>query len=399
MKKAYNFFLALFPILSGYGLSPSADFGSLLLLLFGLGCLCLYPSQFKLRFPIGYAPFLVVTVVLSILWSQSIPLRLILFSVNLCLACSFSTYVDLWNYYRKIVLVCCVFFVIQEVSFLLLGSRPSGIFSFVPTIYGDNSSIKIEETILNTRSSSFFLEPSYFAQFLIPYVGICAFSQKVDERKKAILVSIIVLLIRSGIGVILVGFIWLFWFFFGSAKKRAKLLAVVLAIVGIGILSYLGGSLVDYFMLRSEELLTYTGDEQYQSSGFIRFFRGYFVFAEVPTLNKIFGSSPGVVQSTLLNNELFWKVEDHFINGFQTLLFHNGIIGAVLYLHHILLFPIKAKKKSIFVLTICIIVLLFGESFYLCSRLFLITALLYLITREEMTSNHKMISPIYKAGD
>lgn len=392
MKRLYNFFLAFFPILSSYGFSPSVDFGSILLFLLGLGCLFFYPNQFKIRFPIGYSIFVVVTILLSLFWSWSVPLRLILFSINLCFACSFANLDQLWNYYSKVVWICVIFFIIQELCFLFFGSRPSGIVSFLPTIYGDNSNLKIEQIMLNNRSSSLFLEPSYFAQYLVPYLAISIMSMNKYNRRQALIISFILLLIRSGMGVLLLGIIWMIWLLFSEVNNRIKWSIVIGSLVLILILFFSGNSLFSFIISRSGEMMSYGGDEVFQSSGFIRFFRGYFAFADIPFLNKLLGSSPADVNVFLDNNIYFINDPSNFINGLQTMLFYHGLIGAILYIHHLLLFPIRSHNKILLILSISILFLMLGESFYLCSRLFLMIVLMDLIFCREKRRAYAFLS-------
>jgi len=392
MKKAFNLQIALFPILSGYGLSLSLDFGSLLLFIFGVGCIITYPRQFKIKLPIGYSLFFVVAFLLSLAWVRSLPLRLLLFSVNLCFACCYAEKQLLWKLYGTIVWVCIAFFFVQEASFSILGVRPSGILPFLPTVYGGDNAGIINETATGVRSSSFFLEPSYFAQFLIPYVVICLFSSKVDERKKAIIVSFILLLVRSGIGILLLGIIWLLWLLLGNIKASTKVTAFVLIIMTLCALFFADNSISEYFLDRSSELLSYSGEEQYQSSGFIRIFRGYFAFSDLPTLNKLLGTHPSDVQSIFDRSLYFGTESTNFINGMQTLLFYHGIIGTFIYLRHILLLPYNTRNKTLLVLSISIIVLLLLEQFYLSSRLFVMMAFMHLM-REEMKRSRIEISP------
>lgn len=49
-------------------------------------------------------------------------------------------------------------------------------FSFLPTVYGDGTAAYFESHQEVVRQASFFLEPSYFAQFLLPWVIIELFA-------------------------------------------------------------------------------------------------------------------------------------------------------------------------------------------------------------------------------
>jgi len=386
MKKLFNFLIALFPILSGYGFSLSLDFGSLLLFIVGAGCVVVYPKKFKIKFPVGYMAFFVVALLLSLLWARSVPLRLLLYSANLCFACCYADLERLWKYYGIIVWISIGYFLIQEASFYTLGFRPGGLIPFLPTIYGGDTSARIAATAIQERSSSFFLEPSYFAQFLIPYVIISLFSSEKKDTNRAIVVSIVLLLVRSGMGIMLLGIIWLIWFMVSKTKTSTKILISLAAVALFGLLIYTNSSILDYFSSRSGELMSYTGDEQYQSSGFIRFFRGYFAFADLAPLSMLLGANPTDVQNILEHSIFFGADSSNFINGMQTLLFYHGVVGTLLYVRHLFLLPYKSKNNTLLVMSIAVLVLLLGESFYLSSRLFVMTVFMFLI-REGSTVN------------
>lgn len=378
MKKAFNLAIALFPIISGYGFSPSLDFGSLLLFVLGVGCVFVYPHQFKFKFPLGYQAFFIVALLLSLLWARSVPLRLLLFSVNLCLACTYAQWDYLWKYYKATVIISGLFFVFQEGLFYTAGYRPSGLLTILPVIYGNNATM-IEQAASSFRSASFFLEPSYFAQFLLPYVVICLFSSDRKRMKQAIVVSVLLILIRSGIGILALGVIWLLWFLFSNTKLVYKIIVGFGAVGVLAVLAYADSSVFDYFSKRSGEMMSYSGDETYMSSGFIRFFRGYYAFSDMSTLDKLFGTNPSIVHDILEKNIFFGSDESNFINGVQTLLFYHGIVGTLFFLRHVLMYPYKVHNKILLVMSVCIILLMLGESFYLCSRWLMMVVFMQLI--------------------
>lgn len=382
MKKAFNLALALFPIISGYGFSPSLDFGSLLLFFLGVGCVAAYPQKFKIKFPLGYMAFFVVALLLSLLWARSVPLRLLLFSANLCFACCYAKWDYLWKYYQATIIVCGVFFILQEALFYTTGFRPSGLLSILPVIYGNNAAM-VEDAVSSFRSASFFLEPSYFAQYLVPYIIVCLFSTDKKDRKNGLIASVLLLLIRSGMGILALGVIWLLWFLFSKTKTTYKIIVGLAALGVLGILAYTGSSVFDYISGRSVEMLSYSGDERYMSSGFIRFFRGYYAFADMSVFDKLFGANPSVVHDFLNRNIFFGSDESNFLNGAQTLLFYNGIIGTLFFLRHTLLFPYKSHNRTLLVFSVCVILLMLGESFYLCSRWLVMVVFMQLLYQDE----------------
>ena len=142
MKKLYNFMLAFYPILSAYGFSPQADFGVILLFLIGTLCVFIIGPRFRYRFPDGYALFVFCIAFYSI-FAHSIPVRLLLYSVNLCIACNYVDYKLLKNIIL-LVIFCCSFFIIQEIVAFLSNVHLVGIVSFCQLF------MRIEMTLISS---------------------------------------------------------------------------------------------------------------------------------------------------------------------------------------------------------------------------------------------------------
>ena len=386
MVKIYLLTLALYPIISGYGLSPQLDFGVLSVFAVGV-LLALKIGRFKPKLPTGYMLFLIVALAFSIFFAQTIPLRLILYTINLSIACYFVDFKLLNKYYGSIVIFSCVFFLIQEFYAFLFGSNISGILSFIPTIY-EGLGIDIASAKENAeRHSSFFLEPSYFVQFLFPYIVFKLCSTRKTDTWLAIIVSIVILLSRSGNGVVLLLIIWGCWFFMvEKINFKFKIISVIVISIMIILIIRFNDSIYNNILLRSAELLSYGGDERFQSSGFIRFFRGYYAYADIPDINKLFGANPELVWSVVGSNYFFSSSEDRFLNGAQTLLLHHGLFVTILFFRHILFFYWYNKKPETFIIVLCCIWLMLGESYFLCSRMFLTTVLVYSMKRRNTIS-------------
>lgn len=391
LRDLFNFLIVIFPIISGYGFTASLDFGSLLLLFVGSLCFLSSKKPFKISLPKGYNFFFCVTILFSLIFLQSLQLRLILFTINLLFACNFVDPKKIFIYYEKIVWICCAFFILQEFLYNVFSYRISGIIPFLPTIYGDNSDKIIDGIMNSSRSSAFFLEPSYFAQYLFPYVVIKIFSKNRRELQKAILVSLFILISQSGNGILLLILIWGIWFIYSEVKFIIKMIIMLLCVIGFIIISYYNSTIIDTLVSRSIELQSYEGDEQYMSSGFIRFFRGYFLYDELPLMNKIFGTRNEVIADMMATN-IYFIGKEKFLNGIQTLLIHNGLIICLIYVWHILQFCKKNINKSVTVIVICFLFLMLGESYYLSSRSFFVIVILTILT-------HHISNNVYFKGN
>lgn len=374
LKKIFNLLIVIFPILSAYRGIADIDLGSITLFIGGLLCLISNISNFRLILPKGFGIFYIVALVFSIIFTQSLPLRLTLFTINLILACCYLDINKIINIYSKVVIVSCVFFLIQEASFYIIGTRIPGLLPFLPTIYDTESISFLTTHTISTRSSSFFLEPSYFAQFLFPYIAYYLFSDKNKDIYKALFVSLITILIRSGNGIILLAIIWVIWLLSKKIKLVYKVLIISLGIIGVSTILAIDQSIFSSLMERSSELQSYKGDNI--SSGFIRFFRGYYVYSDLPLFNQIFGSSSELIEQYRKVN-IFFKHNDYFFNGIQMLLLHNGFIILVLYIRHLLLLGNRNSDIRAKVFIICILFLMLGESYYLTSRIFFVTIFLF----------------------
>lgn len=377
LRKIYIFLVALYPILSGYGYSPQVDFGVISLFIVGVSCAISKRGIFKMASPPGYVLFFSVTLLLSFFFAETIPLRLVLWSLNLFLVCFFVDFRTLFGYYEKIVLCSCTFFIFQLITSVFWGVRISGIIPFIPTIYEGMGIDIIDAQTGGATLCSFFLEKSYFAQYLFPYLVIKLFSNEKKTFISAIVVSLVLLLSRSGNGAVLLIIVWFFWFICANIGFRLKLGIVIMGIVSLMIVfSYMGEVLVG-MIERSSELQSFGGDESYQSSGFIRFFRGYYAYADMPLINKLFGANPVFVQSVVQSNYFFAVSKDEYYNGTQMLLLHHGLIACILFYRHLILMCWYKHSKELVLMVICSVWLMLGESYFLCARMFFTTCLMY----------------------
>ena len=398
LKKIYHVLLVLYPILSGYGFSVQADFGVISIFVVGLLCAVQKKEVFQVKFFRGYVLFFLSALMLSLIFVHSIPLRLLLFTLNLIIALHCVDVELLKKYYFRLVPICCVFFILQEVSFYLTGRRISGLTTLLPNIYGMDG--YVQKLRVAPRSASFFLEPSYFAQFLFPYIAVMLFSNTKKGVKNALMVSLIMLMIRSGNGIILLGIIWMLWFVLSRMTIFNKIAMCVLVFITGALMFLVNSESALALFSRTSEITnvsnSFGGDGE--SSGFIRFFRGYYLFADMPLMNKLFGADDALVTSMMRKSIFLWN-RDIFMNGIQTLLIYNGVFVCVLYVRHLLLLLKGAlKKKELFILVLGFIYLMFSESYYLCSRAFLTLLLIYGYIQDDLSSRAKLSIRLFKKG-
>lgn len=243
------------------------------------------------------------------------------------------------NYYIKCMKVFAViaiaFFFVQYFEYLRTGTRISGLFNFLPLNYGYDLHSVQEHVMTMGRSSSFFSEPSHFAQFLIPLLAIeLFFDNKKFHLLFAALIFVVIVIMQSGTGY--VGLIPIALFVFPYYRKNFKskgqrffVLLIIIAFVSVTVYSVINNEIGDYIGRRSEELESDTG----AGSGFLRIWRGYFVFADYNLLEKIFGvSSSEVLLSHVRNSGFYYGIRaELYFNTVQDILLYTGIIGFVIF--------------------------------------------------------------------
>ena len=390
--KIYAALLALLPIMSGYAGIASVDLGTIILFLWG--CVCaLAIGNLKVVLPRGYLAFLFFSLICTTIATAKVPLGIILFVVNVILALNYTKLQYVLKVYSFAVYTACLLFLVQEVLFSTTGYRPSGLLPWIPIVYEDISDAYKLSLLIADRSSSFFLEPAYFVEFLFPFIAIKLFSINTKSRMEAIAVSFVVIFVRSGTGALLLMIIWGLWFFISSFKKRAKIFVAIVFISALAVIVTYDSSISSLYS-RVQELDLERGISGESSSGFIRFYRGYLLYAELPLVNKLFGASSDMIDHLIGVNYYFSDNKNlTFLNGAQSLLIYYGFFSFVLYMRHLLLYCYKVRVEVI-VLAICCIYLMLSESFFLTSRLFLCTIFICLISQQG--KNELLINAVRK---
>ena len=239
--------------------------------------------------------------------------------------------------YRILFYFTCVVFLSQEISSLIFGSRFSALIPNLPLIYEDsyldmNMSDMIERQLSSDRSSSVFLEPAQFAQFILPYFAIELFrNRNFSISSKVIFFLCIIFLLESGNGIIVSTIILLLWVIeIKKSYKNLFLLNLILLCFIIIIPFLLNSEFVSDLLNRSSEF----SSVDTTSSGFLRVIRGYYLWADIPLINEIFGLNFNSLESFYHNlspyvQSLFAK--EFYINTFQSKLIYSGFIGMILY--------------------------------------------------------------------
>ena len=273
-----------------------------------------------------------------------------------------------------------VVLVLQEVFFWSTGSRFA---AFLPLgnnlTYGISRSELLAVQTYSSRSCSIFAEPSHFAQFVLPLLAYDLFNKKNKKKLMPILSLIIVsvlLLLRSGNGLIgamllLLGKVFLY-------IRTHKFHSIIVALLLIPIAFYTIKRYADTEY--GESVIERTSEmENDESAGsYIRLFRGYVVYSDLPTFNKIFGISLDRLLQMKLPSILFTgdKMYDSYFNGVQTVLIHLGIIGFSLLLFFYYNLARDGNSVSIAVVLTLLVLALMGQM-YLSPTMLVCTGLAY----------------------
>lgn len=270
-----------------------------------------------------------------------IPVALILTSCYLCILLPSVDKGRVLYYYRALVYVAVAFFIVQEMSVALVGYRPTLYIPFLDMYYeGSDAASFAASRAEMERSSSFFLEPSHFVQYIIPYFCI-VFSNYVTKRKglrEVLFLTAVILLLRAGIGYVSLLAIGSFFFIkSGYLKLYQRIIIVLAGFIGIFILTtiYANTEFVSNILDRTSEF-SIEVDPYGKQSGFIRIWRGYFIYGAMDTLNQIFGV--GISGLEHVCNAIFipgCRYEGTYMNGIQSLLVTGGLVGCGLFLNFI----------------------------------------------------------------
>ena len=272
-------------------------------------------------------------------YAEMIPLGLLKSLLAYLMFFGINDYSKFHKYYRIIAIIAIIFFYIQELSYHILGNRVLGIFSFLPISM--SKSIDLVSILAeSSRSSSFFSEPAHLAQFLLPLFCIEVFARR-KNIPIVIFLGLTLLLSFSGNaiwGVAVVGISYIISVMKGRniATKLKVAFLVIPAILGL-LYIYVNSEMGQKTMSRSETLSTdYINSRGASHSSYLRIFRGFAVYDNYGTIEKIIGNDNGnYFYNSARTSEaaLFFKDQnDTYINTFQSFLLYSGIVGVVFFI-------------------------------------------------------------------
>ncbi len=244
------------------------------------------------------------------------------------------------KYYKIFAIIFIAFFIFQDITYLLTGTRVIGVIQTLPLALNVEDASQFYETIANiNRSASVFSEPSHFAQFLGPLLAILLFNKpKRNDMIFAGFILFTMLRLQSGTAIFLTLVIltsFVIYRLIMNLSFRTILISSFLAMTIFLIVASLMNTEAGTELLeRQKELTEEQSMNKSASSGFIRVYRGYFIYAEMTNVEKVFGGDSFERMRRAIDKSPFhWTFRDDefYFNCFQTLLIKTGIIGTILF--------------------------------------------------------------------
>lgn len=394
MNNLLMWLFVLLPILNIYRIpfGPDIQLGYALVILFvikfildGKGFVHKLPKVFYFYWAYIGVDYFFLTIN-NFKFSNLIPggFQFFIWTITLMMMIKHLDYNKFLSYYKISFVVCGCVLLLQEFSYFVLGSRPLFLLPLQLSGESMNDYLISAQMSLN-RSSAFFREPAQFAQYALPL-----FALEMNRSSNKFLsnycyfIILILLFLRSGNGFLGLIILLLYRIIqYSKYTSNVKVIAKFLMLIPLVLL------LLSYF-LKTEggveiiERVSKLGLDP-DAESFDRLFRGYFLYADMPLNNKLFGISYEDLVSYIagsplsfmfLNNTSGGAVVDTYVNGIQHVLIYFGIIGLFLFLwfYYSLYKNNNILSKSLILSFIC---LMFVGNLYISHFMLISTAISY----------------------
>ena len=401
--KVVIWLLVLSQILKTYGTVSYWNFASIPTYILGLVFLFLVISK-KRTFRLGTSMpkecfiFFAYWAIVHILTNQGsvIPYNTIEAALMFVLFWGVVTYEQfprLVKYYTWTAWVCIAFFAVQEITFRTSGIRISGIFSVLPIALNEvsDASSFIVNKMTSDRGAAFFSEPAYLSQYLMPLLAISLFNKK-DKKYilKSVIIVITIFLTASGTGIIAIGAVLaVYMLYLMTSKSIVSKLFVMFLFIGTFIfVPYFLNTEIGEKMLSRQSELSFEYDSG-SRSGFMRLYRGLYVYDDYSVSEKIFGNDNNAAIKEHISHSVFAFTfaddNDTFFNGVQYTLLRTGLIGLlIMIMLHVRIF--KQNNSCGRAILMGFVTLMFMEAVFFGNNM-----ILYLIFAERFKNNAQLL--------
>ena len=295
------------------------------------------------------------------------------------------------KYYRILVYIAILVFAIQELMYMSVGYRFSALIPFFDLKYDFTTmQVYITKQMFYPRSSSVFLEPSHFAQYILPYFAYTlSKNTNVISIKRWLEPAILLLVfffLRSGCGVVCSIAIIVAYVLIVRINAFRKILIISSAIVLFPVIfnRIVATEAGEQLLTRTSELEA-GGD--YDRSGTQRIFRGFYVYSSEDFPLQLFGVGTGGTIDVINTSsaKVMFNSNERYLNNIHTLLIGFGLIGSMLFfLYLFTLF--KCSEMDGRLILVGFLTLCFMESFFLNSKMILYFAFVYALLRKHRCS-------------
>ena len=177
----------------------------------------------------------------------------------------------------------------------------------------------------------------------------------------------------------------------GYLSKKVKIEVLIGTFVLLcGVVVFLSNNpAVMEILSRFDEISSLEVEAYGSQSGFLRIWRGYFIYGALDPICKLFGIGVGSIEYAA---KLIYipgsRYDGSYMNGIQTLLVTGGIVGTFLFFR----FLFKSFKKTSaesFIVIICMISLFFIEHMLFTAKMFL-----FIVIAIAVSNNKNVFSKV-----
>lgn len=266
----------------------------------------------------------------------------IVFTFIFLLFISYKSFFSIFiKYYKRLSVFFSIYLIVQFVSYKIFAFEFTGIIPFLSTYIditdeafaiGHNNIVKI---------SSFFIEPSHFALYVLP--ALCIYLWNIDTSSKHRTIPIIIIVAAtlfstSANGIVLLSIIFSLYIL-NKYFKKFKIKHILIGLITFIILIVF---LINSSLIKSATYgLFVVEEDRSESKADARIYRGFLFYNDLEINNQIFGigwknaeNFAKTEKNQILYNRYYLKAFDYF-NSISAFLIYSGIIGLFLFLSFI----------------------------------------------------------------
>lgn len=396
----------LYQYASPFNFLSLGDF--LILIMTFIGLFILLFSNKKLNVEMNIIIFSIILTLLSILSSFINPFfsyvdfltlffKVIMYNFFLIVASNYFDFAKVKKIYVWLVMFFCIYLFIQYFYTKITGEylpiylKYEWLFSWEKR--AEDLSYYYNYIYYKFRPSSLFLEPGYFAFYVLPCLIILLI--KDNKLMMPIIITLALVLSTSGAGIGIAAIIWLLFFLRKMLTFKNKKILIKLHY-------FIPGIIVASIIVISLLIFTNLFDRVFGGSFNARILRSFMIFEKVPINSKIFG----VGMNNIANFMDFYNItttldESNLNNGatISTYLVQFGIIGFIsLIIFMSSLLKKYSKNYLLFTLTVYFLIYILFEDVMFNFRMgFILSIIIYyyerykILNKENKNKNDKAI--------